>query len=99
MGELLEAVRNYLDITWESPELDRKLTGIINRGKAYLDRIYGDGLDYGEGTKGRELLPEYVRYVRSNALQDFGRDYASELNGLHIDGEVDRFESEWPELQ
>lgn len=99
MDELLEAVRNYLDITWESAELDRKLTGIINRGKAYLDRIYGDGLDYGEETKGLELLLEYVRYVRSNALQDFARDYASELNALHIDGEVDRFASEWPELQ
>lgn len=98
MDEILKALRNYLDITWEDPTLDAKLNGILERGKTYLDRIYGDGLDYGEGTRGRELLFEYARYARANALQDFGHDYASELNGLHADGEVDRFESEWPEL-
>lgn len=99
MDELLKAARNYLDITWEDQTLDEKLSGIIRRGKGYLDRIAGETLDYAEGTKGRELLFEYVRYARANALQDFGGDFSSELNALHADGEVARFEQEYPELQ
>ena len=72
MNKLLKAVRNYLDITWDDPALDEKLNGIIQRGKTYLNRIAGEALDYVEGTKGLELLLEYVRYARANALQDFG---------------------------
>ena len=98
MDELLSAVRNYLDITWDDPTLDDKLNGIIQRGKTYLDRIAGEPLDYAEGSKGRELLFEYARYARANALQDFAPDFTMELNALHADGEVGRFEQEYPEL-
>ena len=99
MNKLLEAARNYLDITWEDPALDEKLSGIIQRGKTYLDRIAGETLSYAERTKGRELLFEYVRYARANALRDFGGDFSAELNALHADGEVGRFEREYPELR
>ena len=35
--ELLEEVKNYLDITWETtPEEDAKLQGIIRRGQVAL---------------------------------------------------------------
>lgn len=99
MNKLLKAARNYLDVTWEDQTLDEKLSGIIQRGKAYLNRIVGETLNYAEGTKGRELLFEYVRYARANALQDFGGDFSAELNALHADGEVGRFEQDYPELQ
>ena len=98
MDELLSAVRNYLDITWDDPALDEKLSGILQRGRTYLDRIAGEVLDYAEGSKGRELLFEYARYARSNAAQDFAGDFFAELNALHADGEVGRFEQDYPEL-
>lgn len=98
MEELLKAVKNSQDITWNDTALDEKLSGIIQRGKSYLDRIAGERLDYAEGTKGRELLLEYARYARANAIQDFAGDFTTELNALHADGEVGRFESEYPEL-
>lgn len=98
MDDLLSAARNYLDITWEDDALDTKLSGILERGKTYMDGIAGAKLDYSEGTKGRELLFEYLRYARSNSLQDFANDFLPELNALHADGEVDRFETEYPEL-
>ena len=98
MDELLKAVRNDQDITWEDPTLDEKLSGIIQRGQSYLDRIAGETLDYAEGTKGLELLLEYARYARANAIQDFAGDFTTELNALHADGEVGRFEQEYPEL-
>lgn len=89
---LLADARNYLDITWEDADGDVKLLGILARGMGYLDHAAGVELDYGEGTAARALLLDYVRYVRAGALQDFGRDFASELLGLHIAGEVIQFD-------
>lgn len=80
--------KNYLDITWEDEDGDAKLRGILARGMTYLDHAAGVALDYDEGTAARALLLDYVRYVRAGALQDFGRDFAQELLGLHIAGEV-----------
>lgn len=85
---LLTDTRNYLDITWADPAGDVKLLGILERGMAYLDHAAGMELDYGGETLARALLLDYVRYVRAGALQDFGRDFAPELLGLHIAGEV-----------
>lgn len=96
---LLADARNYLDITWADPDGDVKLLGILERGIAYLDHAAGAALDYGEGTNARALLLEYARYVRAGALQDFGRDFAPELLGLHIAGEVEQYgKDEGPDL-
>lgn len=45
--ELLNDVRNYLDITYSDTDGDTKLIGIITRGMAYLDAKAGKTLDYG----------------------------------------------------
>lgn len=96
---LLADARNYLDITWADGDGDVKLRGILARGMGYLDHAAGMALDYGEGTAHRALLLDYVRYVRAGALQDFGRDFASELLGLHIAGEVIQKEAEYDGVQ
>ena len=85
---LLADAKNYLDITWPDADGDVKLYGILLRGISYLDHAAGVGLDYSDGSTARALLFDYVRYVRAGALQDFGRDFASERLGLHISGEV-----------
>lgn len=86
--ELLPDARIYLDITWEDAEGDQKLLGILSRGITYLDHRAGVELDYAEGTEARQLLYDYVRYVRANCAQDFAGDFCAELMGLHIAGEV-----------
>jgi hypothetical protein len=85
---LLEAVKNYLDITWDDPAGDEKLVGIIARGKRYLDKVAGAELDYLAEDKPRELLFDYCRYVRSNALDEFQNNYLPELLTLQISQEV-----------
>ena len=85
---LLPDVKNYLDITWPDPENDKKLAGIIERGITYLNRIGGGNLDYVSEIKERELLFDYCRYVRDNALASFESDYLHELLALQIDEEV-----------
>jgi hypothetical protein len=87
-SQLLAAAKNYLDITWDDPGGDRKLSGILGRGMKYLDGIAGRELDYSTEDKPRELLFDYARYVRSNALDEFQGNYLHELLALQISEEV-----------
>ena len=85
---LLEAVRNYLDVTWVDVAGDEKLSGIILRGMAYIDSAAGSAMDYVIEEKPRELLFDYCRYAGSNALSDFQLNYLHELLSLQISEEV-----------
>jgi len=91
---LLEAVKNYLDITWDDPDGDNKLSGIIMRGMQYLNKVAGQELDYTAEDKPRELLMDYCRYVRSNALDVFQINYLHELLSLQHEYEVKRYAEE-----
>lgn len=90
--ELLQAVRNYLDITWTDEAGDEKLSGIIARGIKYIDNVAGAELDYSVEDRPRELLFDYCRYVRSNALEDFQENYLPELLSLQIFEEVKAYQ-------
>lgn len=90
--DLLKAVKNYLDITWEDNASDEKLIGIIDRGKKYLNNVAGYELDYSVEDKPRELLFDYCRYVRSNALNEFQTNYLHELLSLQMSQEVANYE-------
>lgn len=89
--ELLADVKNYLDITWDDPESDKKLSGIILRGMSYIDDIAGEAQDYMVEGKPRELLMDYCRYVRSNALDEYQLNYRHELLALQTMKEVERY--------
>ncbi|ODM27631.1 hypothetical protein A7W90_16210 [Clostridium sp. Bc-iso-3] len=95
---LLAAVKSYLDITWEDPAGDEKLSGIIARGMKYIDSVAGVELDYAPEDKPRELLLDYCRYVRSNALNEFAVNYLHELLSLQIQQEVKAYAAENPDV-
>lgn len=85
MEQVLSAVKNYLDITWDDPDSDKKLSGIIERGEKYIDDIAGYPQDYtDETTQAFALLLEYVRYARAGALDQFQINYKHELLHLQI---------------
>lgn len=90
---LLEATRNYLDISWIDPSTDLKLTGIILRGIQYIDSLAGATMDYTVEEKPRELLMDYCMYVRSNALSEFQQNYIHELLSLQISQEVKAYKA------
>lgn len=75
--ELLEDVKNCLDITWDDPGTDQKITGIIEDGIFYLNDKAGEELDYSSPGYGRRLLFEYARYARDEALDVFENNYRS----------------------
>jgi hypothetical protein len=95
---LLTAVRNYLDITWDDPAGDEKLSGIIARGIKYINATAGAELDYTVEDKPRELLLDYCRYARSNALNEFAVNYQHELLSLQIAQEVKDYAAENPDV-
>lgn len=93
---LLDAVKVYLDITWNDTHTDKKLTGIIERGIKYIDKVAGAEMDYSTEDKPKELLLDYCRYARSNALELFQINYQHELLSLQISQEVARYGAENP---
>ena len=81
---LLDEVKNYLDITWETTAgEDEKLSGIIERGKAYLSGKIGR-CDFESETEEKELLMNYCMYIRSGRMSDFIRNYRAEIIALQI---------------
>ena len=92
--ELLEELKNYLDISYTDANTDAKLTGIAKRGMKYLDHVAGETLEYIADDKPKELLFEYCRYVRSNALEVFQVNFESELLSLQMQKEVARYQTE-----
>jgi len=92
--QLLTDVKNYLDITWEDDAGDKKITGILSRGMNFIDGIAGETLDYSLEELQRELLFDYARYARSNALDEFQINYRKELLSLQVAREVKRFDTE-----
>lgn len=81
---LLDDVRNELDITWEDSDLDSKLTRYINSSKSRIDELGGTEFDYDSTGKHLDLLMARVRYMRWGALNEFEKDYLSDINALII---------------
>lgn len=84
MTDLLQDIRNYLDITYEDETTDQKLDGIIQRGKVYLDDIAGEKQDYETEGTARALLFDYCRYARNNTLELFEENFQSDLIGFRM---------------
>lgn len=76
---LLEDVKNSLDITWDDEATDKKISGLIAAGMAYLDGKLGEKTDYTLDGNPRTLLMEFVRYARDGALDVFENNYLSLL--------------------
>ncbi|HMM31778.1 MAG TPA: hypothetical protein PKB13_08370 [Clostridia bacterium] len=81
---LLDAAKNYLDITFEDPAGDTKLAGILLRGMKRLDSIAGAPQDYAVEDSARALLFDYARYVRAGAMDEFFKNYQSDLLELQM---------------
>lgn len=90
-GTMLNSLKNYLDITYEDVQADKKLSGIMERGKAYLDNIAGEELDYDDDNIPRQLLFDYCRYARNNVLEMFEENFRTELIALRIGVQTNDF--------
>lgn len=82
---VVDDVKNYMDITWQDDATDKKISGIVARGQAYLDRLTGEANDYELESGARALLFDYARYAFAEALEDFEANFCGELNQLRQD--------------
>ncbi|HDG7529081.1 TPA: hypothetical protein PFR81_003634 [Clostridioides difficile] len=79
---IVEEVKEYLNITWI--EEDAKIEKMVVRGINYLENeIAGIALDFKDNFN-RELLFNYCRYVRNNAIEYFEENFSKELFRLQI---------------
>lgn len=87
--ELLQEVKDYLDITWENEATDRKLKGQIRRGIAYIADKTGvdrtaETFSEGGDDRAQALLLNYLLYDRAGALDQFVQNYRAEILGLRL---------------
>lgn len=90
-AELLAAVKNHVDVTWEDEATDRKYRELISQGMVYLDGKYGAPAQYGWPGLPRTLLMEYVRYARDSALDVFENNYMSMILAMQHERRVSAY--------
>ena len=87
---LLDEVKNYLDITWDESQGDKKLEGIIKRGMAAISGKIGE-CNFYEETQERALLFDYVMYARAGEIPQFWMNYREDILSLQIARKVDDY--------
>lgn len=88
---LMEDVRNYLDITFEDEETDKKILDVIQRGVRYLNNIAGCELDYQEKGGHRTLLFSFCRYDLAGKSDEFQKNYLGQILSMQIDKELEKY--------
>lgn len=76
---LIEALKIYLDITWNDPHTNAKLEGILERAQAKINAYAGTTLSFEDGTVEQQLLLDCCRYIWNNASEDFEDNYRADL--------------------
>lgn len=79
---MLEELKNYLKITWDSENI--YLEDIINRGKEYLKDLTGTNLDFEVEGQARSLLLDYCRYYYNSAIEYFEENFQKEILRLQL---------------
>lgn len=89
-GTLLIELKNYLDITWDDGEGDKKIMGMAKRGMNAISGKIGECDFYGE-TQEKALLFDYVMYARAGEVPQFWTNYKAEIISLQISRKVDGY--------
>lgn len=76
---MLEDLKNYLNITWEDEDIDKKLNNLIEESERSLNSIFGVDIDYSDNLEARELLFNRIRYAYNNALEYFETNFSKEI--------------------
>ena len=87
---LLNDIKNYLDITWDESQGEKKLEGIIKRGMAAISGKIGE-CNFYEETQERALLFDYVMYARAGEIPQFWMNYREDILSLQIARKVDDY--------
>lgn len=79
---MLQEVKNYLRVTWDDEDAD--ILQFMERGKKYLCRETGTSLTFEDDDLPKQLLLDYCRYARNNALEFYQENFAADLLFLSL---------------
>ena len=91
LSVLLADVKTNLPVTWDDASTDARLSQLIQLGAAYLDDKRGAPADYTVPGYPRQLLFEYVRYARDEALDVFEANYLSMILAMRHERMVSEY--------
>lgn len=80
--KMLEELRVYLDITWEDPTTEKKLSGVHRRAIDTINKYAGVEIDYDADGFAMQLYLDCGRYMWNNAFEDFEANFSSDLVAL-----------------
>lgn len=79
----LSELKNYLCITWEEQETDKRLTAILARAENILSSYAGVKLDFDDSDSAEcQLLLDLCRYINNEAYEEFKINFSAELISL-----------------
>lgn len=76
----LEDVKNELDITFDDPRNDRKITAIMRRAESKIRKYVGVDEETELNLEEEALIVNYCRYDYNNALEMFETNFQREIN-------------------
>lgn len=91
---LLDNIKNSLDYTFLDDEMDKKVMDSIIRGKTRINDIAGCELDYNQAGGHKTLLINYCRYDLAGKIDEFEKNYQSQIVTLLLDREMEDYAGE-----
>lgn len=89
---MIEKLKQYLNISWEDDELDKKLINLLEQSKNALTSLMGVNINFEEDKELEELLFNRVRYSYNNSLEYFEENFKSEILRLQLQKGVEALE-------
>lgn len=77
---MLDELKNYLDITWDDDDTNKKISQLLDRAlKIIKGYACNQEIDYTVDLFAKQLLFDLCRLIYNNAYEDFGTNFAGEL--------------------
>jgi len=80
----ISTLKRELNITWEDAETEEQLKALELRAESILCDKAGEELDFSQPSVELQLLFDLIKYLRSNAYNQFLIDYSEELTALRL---------------
>lgn len=89
-GSISEEVKNYLNITWEDDETNKKVDGIIRRAQSVIENYAGTDMDITDDSVVKQLFLDCCRYIYNDCFEDFERNFSNDLFFLRQIKKIER---------
>lgn len=93
MDNLLQELKDSLNITWDEEETNRKLKKIMNDAESILNWKLGAKIDYSTPGQEHNLFLNYCMYAYNNCTNEFDDNYFNEIMQIRQKYEVLAYET------